>query len=371
MAPGLEAILQYHNDFVATKCRKVIANTADDCVNSYEEIMCVIEEGLLDSTGRIDACDSATIEFPLFVGQDVAYAAPTLTVPDEFKLNCPKYNCKIARKYAFPILDQLAPFCPFFGVGISSRYTIEGFSYGTLIPDDPEDVFVIEVDPSRDVDEFVYMDTAEATSQFRIIETNALTAATEDPNKLKEVTNIKTKSEGKKASWCGGEGKGTGDDTRRLGAESMYDVDPDELYEKPSRARLGHRRAARAMQEEAGVQKDSSWKNVVTPALQGEDDAQKLPFCADTWYENNCTSFTFPANDTDIAQGSRVIFTEATATNSGIQTWDPDGDGFVTCGEARVNCALFDDVFGVKNGRVPVDVFFRRFIPAGAGNGKQ
>jgi hypothetical protein len=113
-------------------------------------------------------------------------------------------------------LDQLAPFCPFFGVGIDSKYTIEGFTYFTSIPEGPDDVIIDEVDPANNVFELLYNKTLETPSQFNVFNMNSFTSdSAEDRDMLGNLTTIKTKAESKATTKCGSRGR------RRAIAKSM------------------------------------------------------------------------------------------------------------------------------------------------------
>jgi hypothetical protein len=83
-------------------------------------------------------------------------------------------------------VDELAPFCPSVALGIVSKYTIEGFSYSTLISDDADDVggcVVVNVD--NDVYEYVYDKLLSLPSQFMVFDMNAFTTCTSDSDDRK------------------------------------------------------------------------------------------------------------------------------------------------------------------------------------------
>jgi hypothetical protein len=350
-ADGLKDILEYHNTFVADACETILNMIDDvDCVSNYEELMCSLEAGYDD----IDVCANSVIEFPLYIGtgsdvRSTAYAAPVLTLPKKFKMNCPSCNCGFARKFAFPILDQLAPFCPFFGVGIDSKYTIEGFTYFTSIPEGPDDVIIDEVDPTNNVFELLYNKTLETPSQFNVFNMNSFTSdSAEDRDMLGNLTTIKTKAESKATTKCGSRGR------RR--AIAKFDFDEgfyDSVVDGNARRLVG-------VVDTTKMSK-SNRKQLRTGRLQEVEAVEEgdLIFCNDTFYEANYTTYIYPPEYAATAVGPDV--TESTAAQYIIKAWDANGDGFVNCTESMMKCNEFLAKYGATE--VTVDTFFSLFTP--------
>jgi hypothetical protein len=350
-ADGLKDILEYHNTFVADACETILNMIDDvDCVSNYEELMCSLEAGYDD----IDVCANSVIEFPLYIGtgsdvRSTAYAAPVLTLPKKFKMNCPSCNCGFARKFAFPILDQLAPFCPFFGVGIDSKYTIEGFTYFTSIPEGPDDVIIDEVDPANNVFELLYNKTLETPSQFNVFNMNSFTSdSAEDRDMLGNLTTIKTKAESKATTKCGSRGR------RR--AIAKFDFDEgfyDSVVDGNARRLVG-------VVDTTKMSK-SNRKQLRTGRLQEVEAVEEgdLLFCNDTFYEANYTTYIYPPEYAATVVGPDV--TESTAAQYIIKAWDANGDGFVNCTESMMKCNEFLAKYGATE--VTVDTFFSLFTP--------
>lgn len=164
------------------------------------------------------------------------------------------------------------------------------------------------------------------------------------------MTTIKTKAESKATTKCGSKG---GRKRRRI---AELDLDEDfysSVIDGSVRRHVGI--------EDTTKMSKSNRKQLRNRRLQEVEVEEEdvLLFCNDTFYETNYTNYTYPLEYSASIAGP--VVTESTATQYIISAWDSNGDGFVNCKEAKMNCKKFLAKYGETE--VKINNFFRSFAP--------